>query len=393
MHALRQAFGALSGWGWSLLAVLVFGALAAWLLGWQELVLFAVGAAVLLLSAVPWVLRGRSIGIELTLSAPRVAVGSPAQAMLRVQRSGRFALPNAVELELSGAPVTIALPRLARGERHDIRLPIDTSKRGRIDVGPVHLAHTDPLGILERRTRLSDALTLMVHPRIVRIPAASSGLVRDLEGEAAQDLAPDDVAFHSLRDYQPGDDPRIVHWRTSARHGTLLVRQFEPSRRSDTSICFTTSQVEISAEDFELALSIVATIGSATLIDRRALRVTHSAESAEVGPPELDVLSRDRMLDALTEVVRAESTLSLADTVRSLGVVREAAILWLVVGGDTTTRGIREALASVPPDVAPVIVRAHTGAPPAISKLSQVPVLTIGVLEDLVRELSHGVQL
>ena len=392
MQILRQALGALSGWGWSLVAVFVFGALAAWLLGWQELIVFAVGAAVLLISAVPWVLRGRSIGIDLSLSAPRVAVGSPAQALLRIRRSGRFALPNAVELELAGVPVTIALPRLARGERHDIRLPIDTSKRGRVDVGPVYLSHTDPLGILERRTRLSGQQTLMVHPRTVRIPAASSGLVRDLEGEAAQDLAPDDVAFHSLRDYQPGDDPRIVHWRTSAKHGTLLVRQFEPSRRSDTSICFTSTPLEVSAEDFELALSIVATIGSATLIDRRVLRVTHSAASAEVGPPELDVLSRDRMLDALTEVVRQDG-LSLSDTVRSLGVVRDAAILWLVVGGDTSTRGLREALASVPPDVAPVIVRAHSGAPPAISKLSQVPVLTIGVLEDLVRELSHGVQL
>ena len=60
-------------------------------------------------------------------------------------------------------------------------------------------------------------------------------------------------------------------------------------------------------------------------------------------------------------------------------------------GGDTGTRTLREALARVPVDVAPVIVRAHESAPPQISKLGSVPVLTIGVLEDLIRELSHGV--
>ncbi|MGO1513793.1 MAG: DUF58 domain-containing protein [Agrococcus casei] len=390
MHQIRQAFKALTGWGWALVATALVGPLAAWLLGWQELLLFGVGAIVLLVSAVPWVLRGRSIGIELSLSAPRVAVGAPAQALLRVRRSGRFALPNSVDLELGGVPVTIALPKLSRGDQHDIRLPIDTSSRGRIDVGPVHLSHTDPLGILERRTRLSEGLSLMVHPRTVRIPAASSGLVRDLEGEASQDLSTDDVAFHSLRDYQPGDDPRIVHWRTSAKHGTLLVRQFEPSRRSDTVICFTSAPEEVSREDFELALSIVATIGSATLMDRRALRVIHSAAAKEVGAPELDVVTRDRMLDALTEVDRAEA-LPLQETLNSLAATREAAILWLVVGGDTGTRTLREALARVPVDVAPVIVRAHESAPPQISKLGSVPVLTIGVLEDLIRELSHGV--
>ena len=77
MHQIRQAFKALTGWGWALVATALVGPLAAWLLGWQELLLFGVGAIVLLVSAVPWVLRGRSIGIELSLSAPRVAVGAP----------------------------------------------------------------------------------------------------------------------------------------------------------------------------------------------------------------------------------------------------------------------------------------------------------------------------
>ncbi|WP_293698221.1 DUF58 domain-containing protein [uncultured Agrococcus sp.] len=391
MRTFRKALRVVTGWGWALAAVVVLLGALGFVLSWNELIVLSVGALILLFTAVPWILRGRGVRIELQLSSPRVAVGSPAFAVLVARRSGRLSMPHAVEVEIGKQTIEVALPRLARGQSNEIRLPIDTSRRGKLEVGPVRIAHTDPLGILERLTVLSVGQTLMVHPRTVRVPAASSGLVKDLEGEPSQDLTADDVAFHSLREYQPGDDRRLVHWRTSAKHGSLLVRQFEPSRRSDTLVCLTTSQEEIGPENFELALSVVATIGIATMVERRSIRVLSGPMGGSKFARELDTRGRDWLLDELTEIQRHGQS-GLKQIITSLSRSHEPALAWLVVGAETPPRTLREAIARVPVDVEPVIIRVDEGASPGISKLGTVPALTIGVLEDLARNISSGVR-
>ena len=389
MRALRSALRPVSWWGWALVAVVLFGAAAGAWLSWRELILLSIAAAVLLISAVPWILRGRGVRVDLALSENRVAVGSPAFAVVTARRTGRLSLPNAVEVLLGDETIVVQLPRLARGGTSEFRREIDTSRRGRFQVGPVRIANADPLGILERVTVLSYAQEITVHPRTVRVPAISAGLVKDLEGEASDDLTADDVAFHSLREYQPGDDRRLVHWRTSARHGTLLVRQFDPSRRSETIVCLTTSPDEVGAVNFELALSVVATLGLAAMVERRPIRLLQSPEPGARAANEIDARGRDRLFDALTVLARDGRT-GITNTVASLPRRSEAARVWLVVGAETSPRALREAIARVPVGVEPIVVRADDGAPPGIAKLGRVPVLTIGVLEDLVREMSHG---
>ena len=71
-----------------------------------------------------------------------------------------------------------------------------------------------------------------VHPRTIGVPSTSTGLIRDLEGTPTRDLTSSDVAFHALREYQPGDERRYIHWKSTAKTGTYMVRQFEQTRRS-----------------------------------------------------------------------------------------------------------------------------------------------------------------
>ena len=73
-----------------------------------------------------------------------------------------------------------------------------------------------------------------MHPLLVSLAGASSGLLRDLEGQATRDLSDSDLSFHALRDYVAGDDRRYIHWRTTARRGSLMVKQFEDTRRTTT---------------------------------------------------------------------------------------------------------------------------------------------------------------
>ena len=58
-----------------------------------------------------------------------------------------------------------------------------------------------------------------------------------------------DLAFHALREYQPGDDRRYVHWRSSAKHGRLLVRQFLDTRRSHLAVVVDTDPGYAGGED------------------------------------------------------------------------------------------------------------------------------------------------
>lgn len=102
--------------------------------------------------------------------------------------------------------------------------------------------------------------------------------MRDLEGLPDQHLARDDVSFHALRDYQPGDDLRHVHWKSTARTGTLMVREYEQTRRSHFVVALSTHPGEYrDAAEFETAISVAGSIGLRALRDSRTLDVRTSA--------------------------------------------------------------------------------------------------------------------
>lgn len=389
IEALHRAAQTVTGWGWTLMGVAIFGGAAGVGLGWRELVVAAVAAGVLVVAAVPWVVGQRYIDATLTLSTDRVPVGGAAHAVLHVRRPGRALPPAAVDVLVGDVSYRIDLPRLAPGAASSHRIVLDTRRRGRVVVGPATILRTDPFGILERTHVLTTASMLIVHPRVARIPSMAAGLVRDLEGQAAAELTADDVAFHSLRDYHPGDEPRLVHWRSTARSGALLVRQFEPSKRSDTLVCLSTSPEDYAGDDFELALSIVASIGTAAIAEHRRLRVVESPASTSLEVANLDARTRDRLLDALTDLA-ADRELGIADVARSVALAPDASVAWLVVGSGTTAKRLREAAGMLPPDVACIVLRADALAPPAVGRLGRAPVVTIGVLEDFARGLGLG---
>src|SRR3546814_19904844 len=116
------------------------------------------------------------------------------------------------------------LPSLARDEEHEQLFDVPTRRRGVITIGPVASVRSDPLGLLRRTQRWADSADLHVHPVTVPLTNDSTGLIRDIEGVTPQEPSSSDVSFHALREYQPGDDRRATHWRTTARVGRLIAR-------------------------------------------------------------------------------------------------------------------------------------------------------------------------
>jgi uncharacterized protein (DUF58 family) len=99
-------------------------------------------------------------------------------------------------------------------------------RRGPVGVSGLSLEHGDPLGFFAHRSHEVDAELALVLPRFAALAARSHA--RELEASVAAPRAGSGTEMFGVREYRIGDPLRRIHWRSSARHGELIVREFEP---------------------------------------------------------------------------------------------------------------------------------------------------------------------
>ncbi|RMA47287.1 hypothetical protein CI603_01395 [Bifidobacterium sp. wkB338] len=242
--------------------------------GWRELlagVLLGVG---MLLLGLLMSLGNLSCSAETSLNQGHLEVGGQAELVLVLTNPGnRSTRRGRIGLALGQATVMAPLPALAPGQNHQIRLKLEARSRGVIDLGPVTMEAGDPFGLIRRRRILAGARKLYIHPRTVALPPLEAGLERDLEGDPGPGIVDDDLEFHALRPYAPGDDMKRVHWLSTARAGTLMVRQYEPTLRTRTKLILDGQAASYrNADEFELAVEIYASMGCQCLLDGRRLQ-------------------------------------------------------------------------------------------------------------------------
>lgn len=117
--------------------------------------------------------------------------------------------------------------RVRRDSAHvDIRYAIAAGRRGRWTLGPMLAHHADPFGTVRGQAPLGGTSEVAVWPATVDLELPPGVLVSEPERVAlgARSPSTDDAA---LRDYREGDDLRRVHWASTARRGTILVRSDE----------------------------------------------------------------------------------------------------------------------------------------------------------------------
>jgi uncharacterized protein (DUF58 family) len=363
--------------------VLVGGAVlaaAGWYLGWVELAVVGLTLLVTLLLAVLLTTGRSTYAVRLDLSDHRITVGQRAVGRLVVTNtSTRRLLPAQIELPVGQGAADFPLPSLAGGASHEDVFAIPTTRRAVVVVGPVRSVRGDPLGLLRRRVVWTDPLELYVHPQTVGLGGAASGVLRDLEGQATRVLSDSDMSFHALRDYVAGDDRRHIHWKTSARIGELMVRQFEDTRRTHTAVALSTAPADYSsADDFELAVSVAASIGVQALRDERDLTVL-----AGEGP--LRTETPARLLDDVSalELGQGEGAARLAQWVVREAVDASAVIL---VTGTTVSRAEARAQATrIPVGIRTVALSCVVGAGVEVQTQGSLSVAQVGSLDDLPR--------
>ena len=266
--------------------------LAAWL-NWQEFTQLGVVAVVLLVLGLLWqVWPGQPVA-ELVVAPRRIVEGGAAATVTVDFRAGAAPMlfPR-ITLPMGQRDVSLRLPFLTPYAHHRETVPLPSLPRGAHVVGPVTYEKTDPLGLVSRRFETGGSVELLVSPRVTDLSVFAGGLTHDLDGATSRQLSMSDLAFHALREYVPGDDLRHVHWRSSAKAGELLVRQYHETHRGHVTVLVDDARAAYRRTlDFELAVSVAASIAL------RAVRDDFDTY-LRCGPH----VARGRVADAMSDV-------------------------------------------------------------------------------------------
>lgn len=272
------------------LAVLIgsFGALAAgWVFALPEV--FAAGAAgVVLVGATALAVRFRSRvpTVRRTARPLRLPVGDPCEIALLALHDRRS--PSAVVAltdRVDGSGIAeVLLGPLRAGERAEATYSLPTRRRGVQRIGPLRTEVVDPFGLV-RRWSVDERITaVVVLPRVVPLAPMPQAVGDEPELGARSMVAAStvDEDFTGLRGYVPGDDVRRIHWPSSARTGTAMVRQFEVPWQHRSTVLVDLRPSRHDPASFERTLTAAA---SAAALSARAGELLRFGTTLDRDPP------------------------------------------------------------------------------------------------------------
>ena len=277
----------------------VFAALGAitFLIAWNRGIallyaLFAVmvGAAILSLAGAYWMLRAATVRLDLPTQA---SVGESIGARVSVI-SERW--PYRRHLVQLRSPYPFApghhvfLPACGGDQVRDDH--ILCTRRGVFRIADVDMACAYPLGLVPvKRTWAAEPRTITIYPctyPIGKFQASASATRFSAELERPVPTLGQEL-FREVREYRRGDNPRHIHWRSSARHGELVVRQFDAIATSETWIVLDLDPSSHAGQgenhSFERAVEIAASV--AAYLIRSGLRCGIAGGLQKDGTPVL----------------------------------------------------------------------------------------------------------
>jgi len=154
----------------------------------------------------------------------------------RISRNGESI--SSLSADQSPSP-RVAFFSLLHGQRQVAAYRGRLLDRGKYVFGPIRVSTCFPLGLLEAAMELPEERTILVYPRlgILNLPSLQRAHFNH-EGKTRLERRSDRASgdFYGLKQWRPGDSPRLVHWRSSLRHRELLVKQFDRPRHRDVVI-------------------------------------------------------------------------------------------------------------------------------------------------------------
>jgi len=230
--AVREALHGFTLRGRSFIAAGLTAAVCGIVLGERDLVRIGALVVFLPLVAALWVARsGNRLGLARTLGASQVEVGQRAVVHLELTNVGPTTGVLLIEEQIPwalGSRPRFVIDTMRPGWSRRIDYAVQADVRGRYQIGPLRVRVGDPFGLLELHRTFTKTAHLVVIPATEPLPAIPLlGAWTGTGDNRPRPFASGSAADVTVRDYRVGDDLRRVHWRSTAKVGSLMVRREE----------------------------------------------------------------------------------------------------------------------------------------------------------------------
>ena len=263
----------------------------------------------------------------------------------------------------------------SRGERSWlVRAPL--LRRGHFRVEPLQIRTGDPFGFFEASASVGQGVAVVVYPRIERLPLWRLPAA-NIEGSHA---APERTLQTSplataVRPYAPGDAFNRIHWKSTARHGEIQVKEFELEQTADAWIFLDLERAVQGGRGeestVEVAVRAAASIAAKALLENRAVGLTVNGHRQALVP--VDRGSRQHLkIMQLLAAVDGDGTTPLAEClVNSAGRLRRG-MTAIVITASTDLGWVRPIAALRARGIGSVVVALDAAAADQLERTERV---------------------
>jgi uncharacterized protein (DUF58 family) len=186
----------------------------------------------------------------------------------------------------------------------EVRVEMEPLRRGVLKFGGVTLARPDPFGLFRGFVKVPLVQTTLILPRRYPLPAiALPGAMKYQEGGVAMASSIGrSEEFVSLREYRRGDPYRHIHWRSWAKTGKPIVKEFEDEFFVRHALVLDTFIDDPRSEAFEEAVSVAASFACTLMTQESLLDLLFVGPQAYCFTAGRGLSHADQMLEILASV-------------------------------------------------------------------------------------------